>query len=169
MALDPRLLAAQALEQAPPGTPPGPPPGLPGGPPPQEQTPPTLVPRHLQAELAQALNERKLAIAQQIAAAYGPPEQSVELDDQALLKLWRYRNPALDLDAQRAQGVPEAQLVDQVYPLRRGLIDSVFGWQAKVALAQKLRRLDETTPTAHVGPIAVPTTDLDRLPLTEEE
>lgn len=124
------------------------------GAPPQEQEPMLLVPQPMKEALARKLLESKMAIAQGIVVAYGQPEGTVSVNDQQLLKLWRYRNPEVDVAHQRAMGTPEHELVDMVYPLRRMLLNTGnFTWREKVKFAQRMARMNADDNAAYPGPI----------------
>ncbi len=129
------------------------PPMPPGMPEQQPEEPPSLIPMQIKMDLAAFLNERKTQIATQIAAAYGQPAGTVELDDTELLKLWRYREPAVNEDDLRLSGTPEGKITDMVNPRRRELLDTVYGWKAKVKFAAKMKKLDSETNEAYLGDI----------------
>ena len=118
---------------------------------------------NIRQEAAQRYAVLRQRMAERLAQRLIPPPDSERANRQTMLDAWRFRSPGLDDDQAywgkvqelRSQGVGEEDLLDQVHPKRRQLIELIGGPDdtKRVKFAQEMAAMDTPLP-----PVTDPTT-----------
>lgn len=116
----PPIAGLPGLPEGPPPVPPGPPApaGMPGPPEGGPKKKPMVLPAVLAHDIARAYADRAVQMAATLASTAGPPDGAVPYTAAKQIKMWRSRDPSVDVAALRAQGVGEPEIMRQAYPLR---------------------------------------------------
>lgn len=129
------------LPQAEPGAPP-PTPGLDAPQPGQPKKKAMTLPPDLAQRIARAYADKAVEMAATLASQSGPPDGAVPYATRKQIKMWRSRDPLVDVSALREQGVSESEISRQAYPLRSVLL-ALAGRSPleKVRYAQHMKRI----------------------------
>lgn len=103
---------------------PGTPPPVPGmePPPPGPKKKPMVLPSDLAHQIARAYADKAVELAASLATQSGPPDGAVPYSTRKQVRMWRARDPSVDVAALRAAGTSESEIMRQAYPLKSVLL-----------------------------------------------